>query len=273
MGTPIPPQTNHGYSPGLTLFIHLGPLTLETLAFAPPADTRVPEIVDPPKAGATATKVSPQPAHKMFSTNIHAMTPEEQTAEIKEAFTKMESIPDIAQEKIGKTMWPSEEALEHPAGELLEHWARHGCPVDCGDDWSIDWIEAAIKRGAHITAKSRAAIIALRTETEDKLKGGYARLVRWGDIKKKFPKKLKISPIAAVPHKSRQFRMILDLSFHLRHKGIHLPSVNSATKLQAPAEAMMQLGHCVKRIIATLADNYDPEKPFAFSKLDIKDGF
>ena len=52
-----------------------------------------------------------------------------------------------------------------------------------------------------------------------------------------------------------------------------MQSVNSATVKQAPAESMVQLGQCVQRIIALLADNYDPDQPFLFSKLDIKDGF
>ena len=53
-----------------------------------------------------------------------------------------------------------------------------------------------------------------------------------------------------------------------------MQSVNSATIKQASAESMLvQLGQCVQRIIALLADNYDPNQPFLFSKLDIKDGF
>ena len=36
---------------------------------------------------------------------------------------------------------------------------------------------------------------------------------------------------------------------------------------------MAQLGHCLKRIVATMATNFDPAIPFMFTKLDIKDGF
>ena len=36
---------------------------------------------------------------------------------------------------------------------------------------------------------------------------------------------------------------------------------------------MIQLGNCIKCLAATLADNFDPAKPFYFAKLDIKDGF
>ena len=36
---------------------------------------------------------------------------------------------------------------------------------------------------------------------------------------------------------------------------------------------MAQLGNCLQRIIAMMADNYDPSRPFIFAKLDIKDVF
>jgi hypothetical protein len=51
-----------------------------------------------------------------------------------------------------------------------------------------------------------------------------------------------------------------------------MESVNSATVKQALAESMVQLGNCVQRLIALLADNYDPANPFKFAKLD-KYGF
>ena len=79
--------------------------------------------------------------------------------------------------------------------------------------------------------------------------------------------------MAMIPHKSRSFWTILDLSFHLRYKGKLLESVNSATNKLAPAEAMVQLGNCVQQLVATMAENYDPNQPFKFAKLDIKDGF
>ncbi len=41
------------------------------------------------------------------------------------------------------------------------------------------------------------------------------QVVEWDSIKDNPPAELKISPIAAIPHKSKAFRSILDLSFHL----------------------------------------------------------
>ena len=52
-----------------------------------------------------------------------------------------------------------------------------------------------------------------------------------------------------------------------------MESVNSTTVQQSPAEAMIQLGNCMKILVATLTDNQDPNYPFWFAKLDIKEGF
>ena len=52
-----------------------------------------------------------------------------------------------------------------------------------------------------------------------------------------------------------------------------MQSVNSEKVKRAPEESMIQLGQCVQRLIATLADNYDKSTPFNLEKLYIKDGF
>ena len=76
-----------------------------------------------------------------------------------------------------------------------------------------------------------------------------------------------------IPHKSRLFRCILDLSFQLHHKGKIFGSVNENTIKLAPKQSMAQLGDVLWRLLYTLAENYDVEKPFVFTKLDVKDGF
>ena len=159
-------------------------------------------------------------------------------------------------------MQPRLEALAHKAAPLIQDYADKGCPTSCGEDWTQEHIEAAIKKGPHASAKHPTALKALHAETKEKVMNGYAKIICYGDIKHNLPAKLKISPVAMIPHKSRAFRTILDLSFQLRHKDILLDSVNSATVQQAPAESMIQLGKCVQRLIATLADNYNPAHPF-----------
>jgi hypothetical protein len=84
---------------------------------------------------------------------------------------------------------------------------------------------------------------------------------------------LKVSPIAAIPHKSKDFQSILDLSFQLRLKnGSFLNSVNEITIKSAPKGALNQLGHALSRIIHTFAEVDDDAKIF-MAKWDIKDGF
>ena len=212
---------------------------------------------------------------KLFPTRKLALSPVEINQEVHNAIEKEECFPKHIpiKQSIGKTMLPRTFALTHPAATLITDWGLNGCPVDCGENWSHVHILAALRRGPHKSAKSKEAIAALREETDEKVRSGYARIVKWKDIKHCIPPKLKLSPVAMVPHKSQKFRTILDLSFQLRHKGKLLPSVNSNTTKLAPAEAMIQLGLCMKRIVATLADNINPSQPFVFAKVDIKDGF
>ena len=207
-----------------------------------------------------------------------AMTTEEQNAAIRYAFANDDTLPQEKElaDALGKStslVQPRKQALAHPAASLIDAYAKNGCPVDCGPDWSQEHLEAAIRRGPHPSADEPDAMKALHAETNEKVANGYAKIVRYGDLQHDMPSNLKISPVAMIPHKSRSYRTILDLSFQLRHKGKLLPSVNDATVKLAPAESMVQLGQCVQRLIALLADNYDPTTPFRFAKLDIKDGF
>eukprot|EP00956_Cyclotella_meneghiniana_P004838 scaffold5989_cov47-Cyclotella_meneghiniana.AAC.9 len=76
-----------------------------------------------------------------------------------------------------------------------------------------------------------------------------------------------------IPHKSRKYRAILDLSFRIRLKsGREVPSVNETTTLEAPSGAIDQLGHSLQRIIHAFAEADEDAKIF-MAKFDIKDGF
>ena len=176
---------------------------------------------------------------------------------------------------IGKCglMWPRGIATKHPAAKLLDYYSTQGCPVNIGDNWTYEHIITAIKRGPHISAKKPQAAAHLQMETLQKIRDGYAKIVKWKEIKNNIPPNLKISPVAMIPHKSRMYRTIIDLSFQLRVKGKVLPSVNSATESLAPQKAMTQLGMALRRIINNLATHHNTNKPFLFSKVDLKDGF
>jgi hypothetical protein len=97
--------------------------------------------------------------------------------------------------------------------------------------------------------------------------------VEWDSIKDNPPKELTISPIAAIPHKSKVFCSILDLSFYLclKNSGVRT-LVNNTTEKTAPAGAIDQIGKCLIRIIHAFAEAENNAKIF-MAKLGIKDDF
>ena len=102
---------------------------------------------------------------------------------------------------------------------------------------------------------------------------GQAKLVLWEDIKDNPPPQLKISPISTIPHKSKVFRSILDLSFSLRLKnGGILESVDDSTVKMVPRGALDQLGQALSQIMHAFAKADDNAKIF-MAEWDIKDGF
>jgi hypothetical protein len=74
-----------------------------------------------------------------------------------------------------------------------------------GKPWTIQEMTAAVERGPHISATSPEAMEHFKQEIKEKLASGQARVVKWDDIKHNPPGQLKISPIAAIPHKSKPF--------------------------------------------------------------------
>jgi len=170
-------------------------------------------------------------------------------------------------------MCPTGLALHHPVAGQLLHYATEGCPANTGRDWTREEMEAAIRRGPHVSARELDAMTQLAREIQEKVAAGQARIVLWDDIKAAPPPNLKISPVAMIPHKSRGYRAILDLSFRLRlENGDHVPSVNEATTLTAPRGAIEQMGHTLSRIIHTFAETH-PDAAVFMAKFDIKDGF
>lgn len=74
-------------------------------------------------------------------------------------------------------MNPSGPALDHPAALLLSEYAKHGCPVDCGPNWTREQIEEALDYGAHPSAKTREALECLVKEAEEKEKEGFVHIL------------------------------------------------------------------------------------------------
>lgn len=170
-------------------------------------------------------------------------------------------------------MRPRGDVLLHPAGPTLLEYATKGCPVDCGPQWSRERIEKAIADGPSKSAQDPEAARCCREEALQKVKEGHCRLVKWDDIKNDLPENLKVSPIAAIPHKSRKYRMILNLAYRLRILKERLKSVNDSTNKLAPQHAMFELGNVIPRIIWAMARAPNTGVPILFSKIDLKDGY
>ena len=170
-------------------------------------------------------------------------------------------------------MCPRGLALHHPAAATLLKYATGGCPAETGEPWTAEQITAAVKRGPHISARSPEAMAYIQEEAKQKARDGRVRIVLWDDIKANLPKEMKVSPLAAIPHKSRAFRAILDLSYSLKlEDGTVIEAVNDTTTKTAPSGACDQLGHCLSRIIHAFATADEQAKIFQ-AKLDVTDGF
>ena len=131
-------------------------------------------------------------------------------------------------------MCPTGLATAHPAFRTLQQYATKGCPAKMGRNWTKEEIQAAVERGNHESAKQPEAIDAYQDKIEEKIANGQARVILWDDTKDNPPKQLKVSPLAMIPHKSRKFWGILNLSFQLRMSTHTVPSVNESTEKQSP---------------------------------------
>ena len=180
----------------------------------------------------------------------------------------------------------------HAFAEELKTW-EDGVPVDCGDAWDWEKIEAAVKKGPHKSAMSPESIALVREDVDYQVAAGYAQVLTWEEVKRVRPKQLKISPLAVIPQRERRGRMILDLSFAVRAVPAHgqrdknrrrqkrratqeeiiiQPSVNDTTVRLAPDGPVKELGNVLPRLLDFMAEVPEEEHIY-FSKLDLADGY
>ena len=170
-------------------------------------------------------------------------------------------------------MRPQDVAQAHTFGPTLQEWAVNGVPVDCGQQWSEASIRAAVHRGPHASALAPEAMVLLAEDVQYQVNAGFARIVRWDDIKDHIPPQLKISPVAVIPQANRRDRIILDLSFPVRvGTEILQQAVNATTITQSEPRSLAHFGTAMQRILAFMA-HAPAEYPIYFSKYDISDGF
>ena len=169
--------------------------------------------------------------------------------------------------------YPQNSAAEHPTAPMLIEHAKEGCPVNTGKNWTLKEITTAVKRGPQVSAIRPDAMKYAQQESAEKVKGGFAIIVLWDDIKNNPPPNTKVLPISMIEHKSRRYRGILDLSFFQRIKGYYVPSVNESSANTAPDYSLAQLGVVIPRLIHAISKSSDDGIPIFMSKLDVKDGF
>ena len=153
------------------------------------------------------------------------------------------------------SMFPAGCAGTHPAAPMLKEWATFGCPTHRGKPWSKEEMWEAIARAPHCSLLSPGALEHFTAEAAEKVRTGQARVIAWDSIKDNPPKELKISPIPAIPHKSKSYRFILDLSFWLRlaNGSVHA-SINDIAKKTALAGKIGQICSCLSRIIHVFSE-------------------
>ena len=142
-----------------------------------------------------------------------------------------------------------------------------------GKPWTREEMQAAIEEGPHMLDVVPEVMAELALEIEDTVRQGQAKVVLWEDIKEDPPEELTVSPTAMIPHKSRKFHAILDLSFAtMLLDGSMLAAVNESSEKTVPRGATDQLGFSLSRIIHAFAQAGPDDKVF-MAKWDIKDGF
>ena len=75
---------------------------------------------------------------------------------------------------------------------------------------------------------------ALSLEAHTKVQNGFAKILKYKTIKDRLPSTLKVYLAACIPHKRRQYRVILDLYFRLCVNGKYLSLVNDVAVKKSP---------------------------------------
>jgi hypothetical protein len=161
-------------------------------------------------------------------------------------------------------MSPSACVNFHPFTETLREW-EEGVPVDCGDDWTLEHIDAAVAQGPHQSAMTPESLELIQEDIAYQVRAGYAEVVEWSWLRENLPAQLNISPLAVVPQANRRGRMILDLSFPVLRQTQKKPgqkrkrereardilqaSVNDTTIRLAPEAPVKELGNVLKRLL------------------------
>jgi hypothetical protein len=137
--------------------------------------------------------------------------------------------------------------------------------VDCGKDWTLEQIKAAITQGPYQLAMMPESLKLIQEDTTYQVRACYAEVVEWTWLKENLPAQLKISPLTVVPQANQFDHMILDLSFLVlqqeKHKhgkkqkrvcrayDILLASTNDTTAKLVPEVPVKELGNVFSHLL------------------------
>ena len=84
-------------------------------------------------------------------------------------------------------MQPQGTALLHNAAALIDAYSQEEWPADCGEEWTVEHIEAALCWGPHPLADAEYEMKSRHYETKKKVINWYAKVIRYGELKKNLP--------------------------------------------------------------------------------------
>ena len=88
-----------------------------------------------------------------------------------------------------------------------------------GKHWTLTQLKAVLARGPHASALKSDDIVQQCTDARESEKQGFTKIYCWEELKTKLSPALELFPLAIIPHKSRKYMAILDLSFSLNVVG------------------------------------------------------
>ena len=111
-----------------------------------------------------------------------------------------------------------------------------------------------VNHGPHPTARTQDFIAFFAEDIEYQVKAGFCKVYLWDDLWRLRPANLKISPVAVVLQVGHLGRIILNLSFPVYQDlngviTITEESVNYTTVLQAPSDAVKEIGRVLPRLL------------------------
>ena len=176
-----------------------------------------------------------------------------------------------------KTTFLSVAARLHPLYQTLRQWGTDIGLVNYGPDWDWDVIEQAVARGPHRGALDPYNAVTVQEYIQYQVEAGFSYIFPWEEVRKLGPRKLKVSPMAVVPCKNRQRRIILYSSFPFysgRSKKGADPiqeSVNETTERLAPDAPVKKNVNVFRRLLHFI-NLVGTEDIFILAKINLLDG-